>query len=367
MGAEAVSFKQLPLLVPLILVSVLLAGCQRQEAEAPKPPILVRAVDVAFTDYSPTLSLTGVIAARTLNSLAFRVGGRVSERLVDVGQRVEKDTVLARLDPEAQQSDLRSAQADVAAAEAQLRQTTAAFDRQKTLLAQGFTTRRDYDLAEQAMRTSQASVDSANSELSTARENLSFTELRAGRAGIVTDRSVETGQVVQAAQTVFTIAEDGDRDAVFNVDEKLVDSGSAAPPVTIMLIADPTVTATGKVREVSPVVDQASGSVRVKVEVPNTPPAMPLGAPITGTVSAAPRKAVVLPWEALTSADGKPSVWIVDKNSKAVSPRLIDILSYDTGIVVVKSGLDAGQSVVTAGVQFLSPGQTVEIVAGEGQ
>jgi RND family efflux transporter MFP subunit len=367
MSAEAVSFKQLPLLLSFPLVSVLLAGCQRQEAEAPKPPILVRSVDVAFTDYAPTLSLTGVIAARTLNSLAFRVGGRVSERLVDVGQRVDKNTVLARLDPAAQQSDLRSAQADVAAAEAQLRQTTAAFDRQKTLLAQGFTTRRDYDLAQQAMRTSQASVDSANSELSTAQENLSFTELRAGRAGIVTDRSVETGQVVQAAQTVFTIAEDGDRDAVFNVDEKLVDSGSAAPPVTIMLIADPTVTATGKVREVSPVVDQASGSVRVKVEVPNTPPAMPLGAPITGTVSGAPRKAVVLPWQALTSAEGKPSVWIVDTGSKAVSQKLIDILSYDTGIVVVKDGLEAGQSVVTAGVQFLSPGQTVQIATGEGQ
>jgi len=96
---------------------------------------MVRTETVAMADYAPRTSLTGVIAARTLNNLSFRVGGRVAERLVDVGQHVDKGAVLARIDPQEQQSDLRSAQADLDAAQAQLTQSAAAFERQKTLLA----------------------------------------------------------------------------------------------------------------------------------------------------------------------------------------------------------------------------------------
>lgn len=348
------------------LATALLTGCQREEAAVEKPLVVVRTEQVEFTDYAPRTSLTGAIAARTSNNLSFRVGGRVAERMVDVGQHVDKDMVLARIDPEEQQSDLRSAQADLDAANAQSRQAEAAFARQKTLLAQGFTTRRDYDAAEQAARTATASVDAAQSQLANANESLSFTELRAGAAGIITDRTVEVGQVVQAAQTVFTIAEDGDRDAVFNVQETLIDNRSAAPPVTITLIADPEIKAEGQVREISPAVDPASGSVRVKVAIPDTPAGMPLGAPITGSVSALPRKAAILPWQALTSDDGKPAVWVVDPGTRAVSATPVDILSYDSGVVVIEKGIAAGQDVVTAGVQLLSPGQIVEI-AGSNQ
>ncbi|MER9416018.1 biotin/lipoyl-binding protein [Mesorhizobium sp. M0306] len=111
---------------------------------------------VATANYAPRTSLTGVIAARTLNNLSFRVGGRVAERLVDVGQHVDQGTVLARIDPQEQEFDLRSAQADLDAAQAQLTQAAAAFERQKTLLAQGYTTRRDYDAAEQASKVARA-------------------------------------------------------------------------------------------------------------------------------------------------------------------------------------------------------------------
>ena len=349
---------------PIILCAMaplLLAGCQKQEAAAKKLPIMVRTETVAVADYAPRTSLTGVIAARTLNNLSFRVGGRVAERRVDVGQHVDKDAVLARIDPQEQESDLRSAQADLDAAQAQLTQAAAAFERQKTLLAQGFTTRRDYDAADQAQKVAQGSVDQAQSALSNARENLSFTELKAGAAGVITARQVEAGQVVQAAQTVFTIAEDGDRDAVFNVQETLVAKTGPTPSVTITLLADPQVKAVGTVREISPVVDPASGSVRVKVAIPDTPEGMPLGATVIGSVNAQPAKAVILPWQALTSIEGKPAVWVVDPSSKAVTSTLVNVLAFDSGVVVVDKGLQAGQSVVTAGGQLLSPGQTVEI------
>ncbi len=342
------------------------SGCQKQQAADKKLPVLVTTQKVALAEYAPRTSLTGVIAARTLNNLSFRVGGRVAERLVDVGQHVDQGMVLARIDPQEQQSDLRSAQADLDAAQAQLTQAAATYQRQKTLLSQGFTTRRDFDTADQTLKVAQGSVDAAQSALANAKENLSYTELKAGAAGVITARQVEAGQVVQAAQTVFTIAEDGDRDAVFNVQETLVAQTPPSPAVTITLLGDPQVRAVGKVREISPAVDTASGSIRVKIGIPDTPAGMPLGAAVIGTVSAKSVKAILLPWQALTSTAGKPAVWIVDPSSKAVATAPVEVLAFDSGVVVVDKGLQEGQSVVTAGGQLLSPGQTVE-VAGASQ
>lgn len=340
---------------------LLVSGCQKQEAVEGKQPVMVHVATAETADYAPTTSLTGVIAARTMNNLAFRVGGRVAERLVEVGQHVDKGTVLARLDPQEQQSDMRSAQADLDAANASLTQAVAAFERQKLLLAQGFTTRRDYDTAEQAAKVAQGSVEAAQSALANTRENLTFTELRAGAPGVVTARAIEAGQVVQAAQTVFTVAEDGDRDAVFNVQETLVVSTVPDPAVTIALVSDPKVTASGRVREISPAVDPASGSIRVKVAIPGTPAAMPLGAAVVGTVSARAQKAIILPWQALTSQDGKPAVWVLDPASKAVTVNPVGILAYESGVIVIDKGLEAGQQVITAGGQLLSPGEVVEV------
>ncbi|TPK00099.1 efflux RND transporter periplasmic adaptor subunit [Mesorhizobium sp. B2-5-12] len=348
------------------MAALLLAGCQKQEAAAKKLPIMVRTETVAMADYAPRTALTGMIAARTLNNLSFRVGGRVAERLADVGQHVDKGAVLARIDPQEQESDLRSAQADLDAAQAQLTQSAAAFERQKTLLAQGYTTRRDYDAADQALKVAQGSLDAAQSALANAKQNLSFTELKAGAAGVITARQVETGQVVQAAQTVFTVAEDGDRDAVFNVQETLVARTPTSPAVTITLLSDPQIRATGKVREISPAVDPASGSIRVKVGIADTPAGMPLGAAVIGSVSAKPAKAILLPWQALTSSAGKPAVWIVDPSTGTVTMAPVEVLAFNSGTVVIARGLEEGQSVVTAGGQLLSAGQKIEI-SGAGQ
>ncbi|RWD63104.1 MAG: efflux RND transporter periplasmic adaptor subunit [Mesorhizobium sp.] len=341
--------------------ALLASGCQKQQAAEKKLPVMITTQTVALADYAPRTSLTGVIAARTLNNLSFRVGGRVAERLVDVGQHVDQGAVLARIDPQEQESDLRSAQADLDAAQAQLTQAAATYQRQKTLLSQGFTTRRDFDSADQTLKVAQGSVDAAQSALANAKENLSYTELKAGAAGVITARQVEAGQVVQAAQTVFTIAEDGDRDAVFNVHETLVARTPSGPAVTITLLSDPQIRAVGKVREISPAVDPASGSIRVKVGIPDTPAAMPLGAAVIGSASAKPVKAVLLPWQALTSNAGKPAVWIVDPSSKAVMTVPVEVLAFDSGVVVVDKGLEAGQSVVTAGGQLLGPGQAIEV------
>lgn len=351
--------------LPLLLVAALsLAGCQERAQQPPKQLLRVRAADVAVIDYTPTISLTGVIAARIESPVSFRTSGRVAERFVEIGDHVQPGTLLARIDPQEQQSDIRAAQAAVDAARAQLTQASTTFERQQTLLNQGFTTRREYDQAEQAMRVAQSALQSAQTRLQNAKDALGYTELRAQKAGIITARSVETGQVVQAAQTIFTLAEDGDRDAVFNVDEALIAASTPDPQVNITLLNDPRVKAPGTVREVAPVIDPASGTIRVKVTIPNTPVEMPLGAAVAGSTKLRKTQAVLLPWEALFSDKGAPAVWTIDKSTRAVALTPVTVLIYNFGNVAISKGLSNGQQVVTAGTQLLRPGQIVEIAQG---
>lgn len=350
----------------IVLAStILLASCEKQEAEAARPETTVRIVEAALTDYQQTVTLTGEVVAHVQANLAFRVSGQVTEWFADVGAHVDEGELLAKIDPREQEADVQASEAAVKAAEAQLRQAQATLTRQNTLMAQGFTTRRDLDQAETAARTAASALDAANAELESARTALSYTELRSSAAGIVTVRHAEAGQVVQAAQTMFSVAKDGPRDAIFNVHEGLLFMRPASEDVTLALVSDPSVTAIARVSEISPTIDAKAGTVRVKLAMQETPERMTLGSSVTGVARFEPAKVIALPWTALTAVDGKPAVWIVDPRDSTVSLKPIEVKSYESGRVLVASGLSAGEKVVAEGGKFLRPGLAVHAVAEE--
>jgi RND family efflux transporter MFP subunit len=338
-----------------------LAACQQQGTLPEKRPTTVQAQTVELTDYAPTVRLTGEIRAQVESNLSFRVSGRIVERHVDVGDHVMAEQELARIDPEEQQANVTAAEAAVRAAEAQLQQASSTFERQKSLLDRGYTTRREYDQAEEAFRTAQGSLEAARAQLAAARDQLAQTVLRAGAPGVITARNVEVGQVVQSAQPVFSLAQDGPRDAVFNVQESVFIQEPADRTVEITLVSDPKVKVAGTVREVAPAVDPANGTVRVKIGIERPPSEMTLGAAVIGEGRFKPRKLVVLPWSALSSHEGRPAVWVVDPQTRAVSPRPITVERYETGTVIIREGLQPGETVVTAGAQLLRPNQTVAL------
>ena len=173
--------------------------------------------------------------------------------------------------------------------------------------------------------------------------------------------------MVQAAHPVFTIAADGPVDAVFRVPESMLASEPPSKAVAIALISDRSVKTRGIVREVAPTVDAAAGTITVKVALDPVPPQMTLGAAVSGSGQLPPRPAVVLPWTALSSDNGRPAVWIVDGATKTVSLKPIVVGRYGTGMVVVSDGLDPGETVVTTGGQLLHPGQKVQIASGDSQ
>ena len=344
----------------LLLLLPALAACNKATEAPSNLPTSVLVEKVTNSNYSPTGRITGEIRPRVQSDLSFQVAGRISERTVSVGDHVTAGQVLARLDPAEKQADVKSAEASLSASEAILRQAASAFQRQQTLLDKRIATRKDYDKAQETLRTAQAAVEVAKTELETAREQLSYTVLKAEKPGVVTALNVEAGQVVQAAEAVYSIAEDGPRDAVFDLDESVLLSDDVMPSISLVLLSEPSVNAKGVIREVSPTVDPTSGTVRVKVEVKDPPAAMSFGAAVIGEASLQPVKTVILPSAALFSDGGHPAVWLVDPKDKHVSLKTISIKSYEAERIVVEDGLHEGELVVTRGAQLLHPDQTVD-------
>lgn len=321
----------------------------------------VNAVTAELVDFAPAITLTGIIAARVETELSFRVAGKISERLVNVGDHVIRDQVLARLDPVEQQAEVDSAKAGMQSAQAQLHQATASFDRQKNLLATGNTTRREHDQAEAALRSAQAQLDQARAQLASAEDQVSYTVLRAVADGIVTARSAEAGQVVAQAQAVYAVARDGARDAVFNVHEWALANIAADKGLAISLVSNHAITTIGDVREISPAVNPSTMTITVKVGLRETPPAMVLGSIVNGMGPMKQRRVFLLPWGALFEIDGAPAVWLIDPRSNTVTLKPITVDRYNRGVIAVTDGLENGQLVVSAGGQLLRPGQKVEI------
>jgi RND family efflux transporter MFP subunit len=343
-----------------VLAAGLLLGCKQ---EAPVAPLTrVRAVTVEVTEFAPQIGLTGVIAAQIQSEVSFRVAGKISQRLVNVGDHVKADQVVARLDPDEQQADLLAAKAGVQSAEAVLTQATASFTRQKDLLARGNTTRREHDQAEASMRMAQAQLDQAHAQLATATDQLGFTELHAGADGIILSQLAEAGQVVSQAQPVYVLARDGDRDAVFNVYEWALANLELDKGLAVSLVGDPAVKANGTVRLVSPAVNPNTMTVQIRFGLAGTPAGMALGSVVNGAGPLKPRKVVLLPWEAVFERDGKPAVWVVDPRAGTVSLKPVAIDRYTRDSIAV-TGLEPGLTIVSAGAQMLRPGQKVEIAA----
>src|SRR5450631_4090294 len=328
------------------LLATPLGACNDHSTNPVERAAFVRTEIVQPQDGQASLTLTGEVQARNRADLSFRVSGRVIARLVDVGARVNDGDVLARLDPAEQQAELDAATAGLAAAESQLRVAKATFDRQTSLISSGFTTRVAYDQAQEQLRTAQSTLESVKAQLGTAREALDDTELHARAAGVITARSLEVGQVVQAAQSVFTLAQDGERDAVFDVPESMFLGDMEGDRVSLALVS-------------GPAVDPKSSTVRVKVAIQNPPPAMTLGSAIAGTAGTKPATEITLPWTALTAVGSKPAVWIVDPKAKTASLKPVTVGAYEAGAVLIKEGLEAGDRVVVDGGKLLSSGQPV--------
>ena len=348
------------ILAALVAATTVAACDKKPPPAAPVRP--VRTVTVGRVAGGETASLTGQVRAKDEVSLAFRIEGRVIERPVNVGDVLKPGQLVARLDPKDQQNTLRSAQALLSATKAVLTQARTTFLRHQELVKEGATSQHEFDVAQQNFRTAEAQVDSAAAQVRLAQDQLGYTSLFADAAGAVTAKGAEAGEVVHAGQMIVQLARQGGRDAVFDVPEQLIRTGPRDPVVQLALTNDPSVKAIGRVREVAPQADPTTRTFQVKVGIIDPPPTFALGSTVTGAINLSGPPGVEIPPSALTEANGRPAVWVVDPQSQTVSLRNVDVARYDPAGVVISQGLETGEIVVTAGVQVLRPGQKVRLL-----
>lgn len=344
-----------------VLIAAMVGACDDPAPLAP-PIRPVRTTTVDEGAAGETASLTGQVRAKDQVSLGFRIDGRMIDRPVHVGDTLKAGQVVARLDPVVQQNAVRTAEANLTSVEALVTQARLAFERQQKLLAAGWTPRAKFDDAQQSYLTLQAQADAARAQLRIAQDQLSYTALLADAPGVVTATGAEPGEVVRPGQMVVQLARQGGRDAVFDVSEQLMRTAPRDPLVEIALTDDPTVTATGRVREVAPQADPATKTFQVKVGLIDPPEAMRLGSTVTGSIRLGPPAGVEVPASALTEASGHPAVWVVDPQAQTVALRNVDVLRYDPASAIISQGLEPGEVVVTAGVQTLRPGQKIRLL-----
>ncbi len=342
-----------------------LAACQPKTEEAAAPVRPVRTVTVAPSPAQPQASFTGRVEARDQASLAFRIGGRVSERLVGVGATVKEGQPLARLDPETEINELRSARAALSAAEGLLRQAEAAYERQDHLRARGVTTQADYEQAEQALKSARSQTEAAAAGVRIAEDMVGFTVLKADAPGVVTAIGAEPGEVVAAGRMVVQLARRDGRDAVFDVPAAALAAIGVDDRVTVTLAGNPAVTATGRVREVSPEADAVTRLFRIRVGLAEPPEGMRLGVSVQGTPLPVETQGFSIPAAALVRSGGQTAVWVVDPATRKIAERRVEIAADDPARAVVTRGLAAGDIVVTAGASTLKAGQSVRLAGVE--
>jgi membrane fusion protein, multidrug efflux system len=356
-----------PIFTGLAFVTAMaLTACSKPEP-AQEPVRSVKVLAVGLDEIRTGHEFAGEVRPRVESKLGFRVAGKITQRQVELGQRVKAGQVLARLDPRDYQLAADAARAQVAAASTNRDLAAADFKRYSLLKDQNFISGAELERRETALKAAQAQLDQAKAQLAAQGNQAGYANLVADVSGVVTAVEAEAGQVVTAGMTVVRIAQDGAREVVFSVPEDQVAAIRPGSDVTVRVWTNAS-TLDGKVREVAASADPVTRTYPVKVSLdPRSAP--PLGSTVhvfPNTSGRAGTPAIKLPTSALRQEGQGTAVWVLDKSNMTVRSQPVQIATADGNEAVIAGGLQPGMLVVTAGVHVLSPGQKVTIYQERG-
>ncbi|CAN7262472.1 efflux RND transporter periplasmic adaptor subunit [Caballeronia sp. 15715] len=351
---------------------VALSACGKKEA----PPVALRPV-VAMAAVADThtvqSSLPATIESRYSTPLSFRVGGKIIERRVRLGDSVKAGEIVAKLDPADNAKNAASTAAQLSAAEHQLTYAEQQLTRDRAQAQENLIARAQLEQTENAYAAALAQRNQAQAQAALSADQLKYTTLIADRAGVITAEQADTGQNVSAGQAVYNLAWSGEIDVVSDVPETALGSLVVGQKATVTLPALGGKQFAARVREVSPAADPQSRTYRVRMTLEAPTPEVRLGmtadvafAQVAGSnasgASGAPGQAFTLPSTALFHAGKLPAVWIV-KADDSLELRRVDVTRYGERTVTVSNGIAPGDRVVWQGVHTVSAGQKVRVVA----
>jgi len=309
-------------------------------------------------------TFTRVVEARVQSDLGFRVGGKILERSVDVGQRVQKGQPLMRLDPEDLRLSAAAQQANVEAARAKYTQAKADETRSATLIKSGVISGREYDQDRAALDSAKALLEAVEAQARVSNNSSEYAVLLADADGVIVRTLSEPGQVVAAGQAVIELAHDGPREALINLPEGVrPDLGTIASA----RLYEQDQMYQAKLRQLSDAADPASRTFEARYVLEGEGASAPLGSTVTITLltkQTSANQSVLVPVGAVYDRGSGPGVWIVDDKSE-VKFRFIKVGSIGQEEVVVSRGVQAGEKVVALGAHLLHEGQVVNLANEE--
>ena len=322
----------------------------------------MRVQQAIFTQQRASVTYSGTVRPRILADIAFRVGGKIVARPVNVGDRVVSRQVLAQLDPSDLQLEVAISGNAVIAAEAEAANARALFSRYDKLgRASSAFVESEYDTRRAAMRSADARLDRSRQQQDMARNQRQYATLTADADGVITALPVELGQIVAAGQTVAVLAHGADTEIVVRVPENRLDEVRAAEAVLVTLWSAPGRSFQGRIREIGALADSASRTFTVKVALLNpaddqiVPAYVALGMTATAQFIGPPRSPVIiLPATAMTTAGAEPAVWVLDDTLHRAVLTPVRVVAFgNDGTVLIGAGLSQGQLVVTAGADLI--------------
>lgn len=301
----------------------------------------------------------GTVAAKNEVSLGFPMGGTIAERPVDTGDLVEAGQLLARIDPEDLQAELRAAEAGVLVATTQLRAAQDAQLRARELASRGVDSASRAEDSDRALVAAQARLEQAKAALARAQDSLELADLHAPQGGVVTEVFVETGATVAAGEAVLRLASTGDAEVTMDLSEQDLATLSIGMGFDVALAVNPAVTAKATLTRLDPVAERTTRTRRVHLALIDAPPGFRFGALVQLQPQAGVDASVSLPITAVLHPDSAPEVWVVDRSNNTVSRRGIMLGAQFGSRVRVTGGLTEGDEVVLKGIHSLEDGQIV--------
>ena len=348
----------------LMLMVAALAACGNggQAAQPPRPVLVVRADAGTGTAADGLTAYAGEIRAREETALSFRVGGKLTRRLVDIGDRVRRGDLLGELDPGDLQLQVESLQAQRIAADAQLARASADHARLASLAKDQLVSRSSLDQQTAALRAAEGQARAARAQFDLSRNQAGYSQLRAPQDGVIASRQIEAGQVVEAGKSAFTLAVDSGREVAFALPEATIRDVSVGQPVVIELWSAQGQRMSGRIREISPAADAQTRTYAARATLdPGTAQRVDLGQSARVYIPSAQVGAVMrLPLSAVHRGDNDTVVvWVIDPKTPKARRVPVRIGPYAAAGVAVLSGLKPADWVVVAGGHLLHEGQTV--------
>lgn len=339
----------------------------QQPKETPAVPVSVAKAERG--DYPVVLTGLGNVQPYNTVLIRTRVDGQITKLHFDEGEIVQKGDLLVEIDPRPFKAALDGAMAKKQQDGANQANAQRDLDRYKSLAKNDYATRQQLDTqtAQVAQLTAQIAADDAAIE--SAKTQLGYATIRAPITGRTGFRLVDEGNIVNAAtQTgIVSIAQIEPIAVIFTAPEDelpAITSGQAKAPLRVSALTSDggQVLADGQLETFNNEIDTASGTVRLKAAFDNKDHKLWPGLSVSTKLTVAVREGVVMiPFSAVQRSQDGLYTYVVGANNK-VEQRRIKVSLSDDARVVVESGVQEGEEVVTAGQYRLQPGALIKVV-----